>query len=223
MIEVDVLPTADGIPVVIHDADLYRLAGVRADVRKMSMEELSHLRITTMKKRGFGSEPIPVLRELLTWAKGKICLNIEIKPEGFSLSDAPTIAECVVSLITEMDMENQILISSFSPACLYQCKEMAPDIPRGVLYDKKLSEGLSPTQLFEKTEAHTLHLSYRKTGKRIIQWAANENIPLFVYTVNYQWKMKKLIRKGVKGIFSDKPGLLKKVADEEIARLQDEP
>ena len=87
MIEVDILPSADGVPVVIHDTFTKRLTGTEADIRNIHSSELTKLTVRIKRNRGYGSEPIPTLEELLAWAKDKILLNIEIKPEGF-LPDA---------------------------------------------------------------------------------------------------------------------------------------
>lgn len=210
MIELDVLPNADGIPMVIHDTDLHRLTGVKGDIREMTSAQLSEFRITLMKRKGFGAEAIPSLREVLRWAKGNILLNIEIKPEGYPATASPGIADSVMALISEHEMQHSTLISSFSRYCIEYIRKTAPELSTGILYDKKVSAGLSPVDMYHQTGTDTLHISYRRASHRLLDQAKTEQIPLLIYTVNRKRTMKRLIKQGVKGIFTDKPALLKK-------------
>lgn len=214
MIELDVLPNAEGIPMVIHDAGLYRLTGVKSDIREITSSQLSEILVTLKKRKGFGAEPIPYLDEVLDWSKGKISLNIEIKPEGYSAASSPNIADRVISLIGKYDMQNSVLISSFSRNCIEYIGKKAPELLTGILYDKEASKEYTPVELYHQTGADTLHISYRLATGKLIDQAKAEQIPLMVYTVNRKRSMEWLIGKGVKGVFSDKPALLKKTFHE---------
>lgn len=211
MIEIDVLPSSDGVPIVIHDAITKRLTGIEADIRKLHSSEISGMRIKLMKNRGYGSEPIPTLNEMMAWAKGKILLNIEIKPEGFHENEPSNILDRTLDLIETYSMQNSVLISSFSAGCIRQCQIKAPAVATGFLYDKKAVAGLRPVEACIRIGASSLHTKKRITRKKMIRLAADRDISVMVYTVNRKRSMIKLIRKGVKGIFTDKPLLLREV------------
>ena len=209
MIEVDILPSSDGVPVVIHDTFTKRLTGTEADIRNIHSSELPKLIVRLKRNRGYGSEPIPTLDELLAWAKDKILLNIEIKPEGFRPDADSNILKKTLELISDYSLQKSILISSFSPACIRQCRSLAPEVATGILYDKRAYKREDPVKVCKELGVNSLHLKKRSATRKRIHHAKENGIPVLVYTVNRKRSMKKLVQKGVKGIFSDKPALLK--------------
>lgn len=211
MIEVDLLPSSDGVPVVIHDAKTKRLTGIKADIRNLHSSEISGMRIQLMKNRGYGSEPIPTLNELMAWAKGKVLLNIEIKREGFRENESSNILDKTLQLVDAYSMQHSVLISSFSAECIVQCRKKFPEVATGLLYNKKAAAGLRPVEACIRTGASSLHAKNRRARKKMIRLAADHDLPVLVYTVNREKRMLNLIKKGVKGIFTDKPGLLREV------------
>jgi len=72
-IELDVFLSSDGEPVVFHDENLERLAGLKARVWELSAAELSAAPL-----RG-GPDRIPTLRQVLELVAGRAMLLIEIK------------------------------------------------------------------------------------------------------------------------------------------------
>ena len=74
-IELDVQLTKDGVPVVFHDWDLKRAAGVDRKIRDCTFEELQSYRL-------FGSsQTIPTFEAVLELADGRTPLIIELKAE----------------------------------------------------------------------------------------------------------------------------------------------
>lgn len=74
-IELDVQLTKDGVPVVFHDWDLKRAAGVDRKIRDCTFEELQSYRL-------FGSsQTIPAFETVLELADGRTPLIIELKAE----------------------------------------------------------------------------------------------------------------------------------------------
>ena len=73
-VETDVNTTADGVPVLIHDPSLERVAGVPGEVAEMTAEDLREIRLP-------GGERIPTLAEALR-AFPELRFNIDLKDEG---------------------------------------------------------------------------------------------------------------------------------------------
>jgi len=213
IIELDVLLLSDGVPVVIHDTNLRRLAGVDKDIRTLSSLQIKSLDVGSFFGPQFKNASIPLLSEVLEWADGKTALNIEIKPESVTDSFENGIEEKVLHLIRKQKMETQVLISGFDLRTIERFKQHAPEIARGVLYKKQNSSGLKPADLVDSLEAASLHVSKWDLRSKIMTDAAARKIPVLVYTVNRKWQMRRFINKGVKGIFSDKPDVLAKVIE----------
>ena len=78
-IEIDVQETSDGMVVVIHDADLKRIAGVPRPIADVRFEETRNLDIGSWFDPAFSDERLPTLRQVLDAAKGLAGVNIELK------------------------------------------------------------------------------------------------------------------------------------------------
>lgn len=212
MIEFDVLLTKDKVPVVIHDNDLKKFGHPGSKVTDMMFHELQNIDVGSWYSSDFKGEPIPALEQVLEWAVDKMLLNIEIKQESVTDQISDDAVEKVVEQVKRFDMQGKVLISSFDYRVPGRVKKIAPEIFTGLLYDKKIAAELSPVELVKKYQADTFNCTWLELYRLRAEDLQQHHIPILIYTVNNKWMMKKLIRKGVSGIFSDKPGLLKSVA-----------
>lgn len=216
MIELDVLFTKDNVPVVIHDENLSRLAGTNENISNLTIAQLRRAEVGSWFDNKFKGEQIPTLTEMLNWAKGKISLNIEVKTEAVSDSPERGVEKEVINLIRQFKMESHVLLSSFDVRALIRFKTLAPEIPSGYLYSRGTSKGKTIPQIVNEFSADFYHTTSRSLTNRRHKQLQEVECPVMVYTVNSKREMKKLIQKGVFGIFSDKPDHLKEVADKEI-------
>ena len=79
-IELDVQLSADGIPVVFHDATLTRVCGVNRRVCDLTLSELKQLSLGGKDFPDTG-ERIPTFAEFLKLVDGRVPLIVEIKME----------------------------------------------------------------------------------------------------------------------------------------------
>ena len=211
MIELDVLLTKDGVPVIVHDNHLKKFGYKDLIVTQSSYKELKELDVGSWFSDKYSGEKIPTLEQVLKWAKKKISLNIEIKQESVSEKLKGGVEEAVIALVQKYNMREQVLLSSFDYRAIKRCKQLAPDISIGILYDKKQSEGMSLSDLVQSYSANSFHCTIFQFYRLKIKQLIDQQIPVFIYTVNNSWLMKNLTDKGINGIFTDKPALLKKV------------
>ena len=93
-IEIDVQPSADGVAMVFHDADLDRLTGTAGPIRGRTAADLARLPLHG------GDEGIPTLAEVLALVAGRVPLLVEIKDQdgalgpGVGALEAATAAAC---------------------------------------------------------------------------------------------------------------------------------
>lgn len=216
MIELDVQLSSDGIPMVIHDADLKKTTDGDGFVFSYTAEKLRRLDAGSWYSEAFINEPIPFLEEVLEWAAGKIALNIEIKSESVVDETEIGVEQKVLDLVQRYEMDNHVLISSFDYRVFEHLKNLKARISTGLLYDRKEESGRSPEALVDEYQANAFHINWRWLNTRRMKRLNTAGIPVMAYTVNSERKMRQLIRYGVAGIFSDRPELLKKIADTEI-------
>ncbi|MBI4261543.1 MAG: glycerophosphodiester phosphodiesterase [Actinobacteria bacterium] len=132
-IELDVRLSSDGVPVVIHDADVARTTGGRGLVNELPLGELRRLDAS-----GDGSGPvrIPTLREVLELASGRIGVDLEIKNvPGDPAFDSPreAVLEATLGELEAVGFPGPVLISSFNPGTVERSRELSPGVPTGLL------------------------------------------------------------------------------------------
>jgi glycerophosphoryl diester phosphodiesterase len=214
MIELDVQLSKDSVPVVFHDDSLNKKSTGKGPVHSLTVKELKQLDSGSWYSSEFAGEQILLLEEVLAWAKGKILLNIEIKPESVSDQADGGVEEKVIQLVKDFQMEQQVLISSFHYLALIRLKKIEPQIFTGLLYYKKISQGYSPLELLDMYKADFFHCSRRELIHNWADQLQQSDRHFLIYTVNSPRQMRMFIKMGAYGIFSDKPGLLKDVTEE---------
>ena len=213
MVELDILLSKDGIPVVIHDETLERTTSGTGKVVEHTYAELSQLDAGSWFGEEHAGEKIPTLEEVVKFAKGKIALNIEIKTEAVSDEIKNGIEEKAYEIVKMHDMQDHVLFSSFDYRAITHLNGLNVNIAVALLYDKQQSGSSGPKELIRTYGADAFNCSYRQFSKRWASETSEADIPVFIYTVNSRRKMKKMIRRGANGIFSDKPDVLKQLVD----------
>ncbi|HEY6633070.1 MAG TPA: glycerophosphodiester phosphodiesterase [Rhizobiaceae bacterium] len=120
-IECDVHLSADRVPVVIHDGDLKRLAGVDGFIWQRTAAELQALKV------GGTKDHIPLLGELLEIVRGKVPLVIELK--GIPGHDDGLVEAVAAAL---KDYKGKVAVMSFDHWLIRDFKKHMPDLPAGL-------------------------------------------------------------------------------------------
>ena len=78
-VEIDVRETLDGIPIVIHDARVNRTTNSTGKIKDLTYEQATRLDAGSWFDKFFSGEKLPKLENVLTLAKGRGKVYIEIK------------------------------------------------------------------------------------------------------------------------------------------------
>ena len=197
-IELDVQMTADGVAVVTHDTSLRRCTGCNANIYDLPYAQVQQLDAGRWFHRQFTGSYIPTLEEVLDQCKGRIQLNIEIKPNAAT----PELEAETVRIIYEKGFEHDCVITSQSYNTLCKVKELAPEIQTGYIlalgvgsyYDLPAADFFSVESTFITSGmVQQIHLR----GKTISAW-----------TINRQQDAEKLLQLGVDDLITDKPEII---------------
>lgn len=196
--ELDVQLTADGVPVVVHDPHLDRLAGVPADITSLSMQEVSGLRL-------MGSdEPIPTLSETLQVLSASPGVLVEIKPWG----DWKALLRATLEELT--DFAAPLAFQSFHPIVVKWLRDHQSTAPVGQLGGRLRDIPLSPVQ---RTMTYTMPMnaytrpdfySMDVEGARSLpyrSWNALQQRPTLIWTITDQAELDEARRLGQNVIF----------------------
>lgn len=199
--ELDVQMTKDGIVMVTHDANLRRCAGRNENIYDLTYDEVRRLDAGRWFGQKYTGTRIPTLEEVLDQCKGRIQLNIEIKPNAAT----PELEAETVRIIYEKGFEHDCVITSQSYDTLCKVKELAPEIQTGYIlalgvgsyYDLPAADFFSVESTFiTPGMVQQIHLR----GKTISAW-----------TVNRQEDASDLVSLGVDDIITDKPEMVQQL------------
>ncbi|MCC5913116.1 MAG: hypothetical protein JJU46_01965 [Balneolaceae bacterium] len=213
MIELDVQLTSDNHLVVFHDDDLQRIFGIPGSIREITLDELKQLDAGSWFDSRFSSEKVPTLEKVLAEFYGVVPFNMELKVSPFPVDDdqKTIFAEKVCDTVRQCGMEQSVLFSTFDHSLLIKLKKTAPEIARSVLIDRSDRQIPLIKKAIEEADATALHTHWFNSGRLLINEMNLLDLPILVYTVNYRWHLKKMIRKGVKGVFTNRPERLSKL------------
>lgn len=193
-VEFDVMLSGDGTPVLIHDETLERTTNGQGLVGETSDADLFMLDAGDGERVPRYAEAVAVCRE------HGLLANVEIKPaSGFERQTAEMVARLSVGLW--LGAKVQPLISSFSLEALEIARDLAPQIPRGVLFEEVPADWLATVR---RLQAVTLHCNALHLSDDVLAEARANGIPVLCYTVNTEKAAKSLFERGVSAVFTDR-------------------
>ncbi len=202
MIEIDAKLTADGVPILMHDDALDRTTSGTGPVRRTQLATIRTLDAGSWFGAPFAGEPVPTLAEALDLSLLLgLAVNLEIKPCKGRERETAEASLTVAREFWPADRPPP-LVSSFAREAMVTALEIAPDWPRGYLFDRK------PTKLRAEIEAlkpATLNTSQRRLNAKAVAELKATGLPVLTYTVNDPQRAKELFDMGADGVFSDAP------------------
>ena len=203
-VETDVHATADGVPVVFHDAALDRLTGTAGRVAELRWADLATLRIG-------GAGAVPRLADVLA-AWPEVRFNIDVKAD---LAVAPT-----VDAIRAGGAADRVLLASFSDARLARLRALAgprvaTSLGRGEVARLRISSLIgTPLRLPPSAVAAQVPARHGRVpivDRRFVARAHRLGLQVHVWTIDDPAEMTRLLELGVDGIMTDRPAVLREV------------
>ncbi|HQU80058.1 MAG TPA: glycerophosphodiester phosphodiesterase [Azonexus sp.] len=193
-VEFDVMLSADGTPLLIHDETLERTTNGSGKVCETSDAVLFAL-------DAGGGERIPRFAEAAALCRELgLLANVEIKPaSGHEVATAEVVARMTADLWRGAEVPP--LISSFSLAALEVARDLAPEVRRGVLFEKPPADWRTELR---RLRAVALHCDADLLDDVVLAEARAHDIPVLCYTVNSEKQAKMLFARGVSALFTDR-------------------
>lgn len=132
-VEFDVRLSKDGVPVVIHDADLIRTAGINKPVAEMTAAELGRVDNGSWFGGEFAGERIPTLAETLDAISdldGPIYIELKCGRD-----EVDPLALSVCNIAAASKVFRNVIVKGFNPAVVPVVKTIAPNILAYCLFD----------------------------------------------------------------------------------------
>ena len=192
--EIDVQTTADGVVVLLHDADLMRVASLNRRLRDINYPELKDLDVGSWFAPEFSSERIPTLQEAIEVARGRIKLNIELK---FTWAD-PTLSEKVGNIIRQKGFSSDCVISSLNFQALTEIRQSFTELTTGFIVFQAAGN-------LSRMKADFLSISAARATARLVRQLHRNERAVHVWTVNDFNNVISMVEMGVDNIITDYP------------------
>jgi len=202
-VEIDVQETADGEVVVIHDSDFMKLSALNIKVWDAPLKQLQDIDVGSWFDLKFSAERVPTLATVLEEVRGRSRLLIELKYYGHDQQ----LEQRVVNLVEQTGMIDEVAIMSLKYDGIKKIRELRPGWVIGLLSSKAMGN-LSDLDL----DFLAVNMAMATSGFIRRSHAAGKQV--FVWTVNDQVSMSRMMSMGVDGIITDEPELARTVLTE---------
>lgn len=168
-LELDVHATRDGVVVVHHDPIPRALDGagqrVARPIADLTRADLQRLRVD--------GEPIPTLAEVLDLARASVIVYVEIK--------GAAIEQRVVDVVRAS--RANCAIHSFDHPAIGRVAALAPEIPRGLLFERAEVDMLGAMARYDARDlwpavdlvTPALVDAAHRAGRRVVVWTVNDS------------------------------------------------
>ena len=190
IIEFDIRKSRDNVLYVMHDKETGRTANGSLDIEKAVSDDISRIRL----KNG---EAIPTLNDVLTLVNGKVGLNIEIKSKG---AGALTAAHLI-----GFGYRGPVLLSSFKEEEIIGARRVMSNVPVAGIFDTFIPAEIAA---YKAKGYRFISLNRKTVTPELVDLCHRQNIVMYVWTVDDESDMGKLISWGVDGIYTNRPDLL---------------
>jgi glycerophosphoryl diester phosphodiesterase len=195
MIELDAQETSDGHLVCIHDFDLPRTTNGEGYVGELTYREIKEL------DAGQG-ERVPLLSEVLDFARDRIGVNIEVK--------ALNVEKRILELVTEREMLDSVIFSSFMHNTVRVIKNLNAYARTAIILSEPRDDAVRYTL---DLGANAINPPFETLTPELVTGAHEARLEVFPYTMNDASSMRKLLSIGVDGLITDLPDVCVKVVE----------
>ncbi|GAB6166267.1 hypothetical protein JCM19992_22670 [Thermostilla marina] len=191
-VEIDVQETADGRVVVIHDADLMKVAGVPLVVEEATLLELQQVDIGSHFDPRYSNQRVPELRDMLEACRDRIPLVIELK----RYAHGEHLVQLVIDAVEQAEMSDQVRLMSLDRELVKELRELRPDWSVGQLTAVAVGD-------LTRDDVAFLGVHTALAGRELIRSAHQRNKEVYVWTVNDPVWVAVLASRDADGILTD--------------------
>ncbi len=155
--ELDLQLSADQVPIVHHDANLQRMAGVDLDIRDTKTKHIKSLKASYSERFDdeFLENDFTTFRKLCKWLQqhSDVTMFVEIKQESIDRFGVPLFVDEVDRRILKANVASQCVIISFNDEVINYSRKVSSMrtgwvLPKFNETNKELLEDLKPDFLF---------------------------------------------------------------------------
>ena len=209
MVEFDAKLSADNVAFLLHDDTVERTSNGRGAAAQLRYAQIAAFDAGSWCDPRFEGEHMPTLAEAAQCCRDEgLAANVEIKPcPGREMETGRIVGAETARLwrVPGPDKAVPPLLSSFSFEALAAAREAAPDLLRGLLFERV------PDDWREQTAALgcvSLHASHRHLDEALVRSIKAAGLFILAYTVNELERARLLASWGVDTLCTDRIDLI---------------
>ncbi|HFK1449774.1 MULTISPECIES: glycerophosphodiester phosphodiesterase [Bacillus cereus group] len=212
-IEIDLQMTKDGYLVAMHDETLNRTTNGTGLVKEHTLEEIKQLnagstynkKYPNLAKKEYENAKVPTLEEVIEVFGHDANYYIETK----SPDEYPGMEEKLLEIINHYEIQDKVIIQSFSEESLQKIHNLNVNIPLVQLLSYKKAVQLTELEIKKyKTYCIGLGMNYKYIDSAYVKKIKKQGLEVHPFTVDNEADMKKLLLWGVDGMFTNYPDRL---------------
>jgi len=219
-VEMDLRLASDGVPVVIHDADLLRTGGISKKVIDLVSTELAKVDVGSSfdRRHGppgirqFAGETVPLLDDVLQLLVGfEGLLYLELKCDA---RDMKPLVKAVCERIYNSPLLPRIIVKSFDLNAIGLVKQNLPAVQTAALFGPDMQFLLKRRRylvdLARQNEADQLSVHRSLVTRGLMLAADSAKMPVTVWTVDDKRWINKAQKLGIRALITNDPSALGK-------------
>lgn len=209
LVELDYYHSKDGVPVVFHDKTLDRTTNAivqwkreKVEIASVDLATLKQLDVGSWFDSRFSGVTMPTLVEALAVIQPRSMTLIEHKQ-----GDAAT----CIRVLDQLRLRDQVVVQSFDWNYLKDCHDLDRQLTLGALGSDEMSAARIEQAM--ACGARVIGWNAKYLTQESIEGAKRRGLRVWAYTVNDVEQAKELIRQGIDGLITDRPGPMRLLVD----------
>jgi glycerophosphoryl diester phosphodiesterase len=201
-VEIDVQESADGEVIVAHDSDFMKSAGIELKVWNATMTDIAGIDVGSSFDPAYAAERTPTLREVLSAARGKSRVMIELKYYGHNVD----LEDRVARIVEETGMADKIAVISLKLPMVEKMRSLRPVWRTGILAARAVGD-------LSKLDTNIIAVNVGQVSVGLSERCKANGKLLYVWTVDEPVTISRMISMGVDGLITNKPALARQVIE----------
>ena len=190
--ECDVHLTKDGVWVIYHDDNIFRLTNGYKNIEEATYEELQEYVIDNgVNVDYYPNQKIPTLEEYLI-----ICKDMKIIPQIEIKNGSKEKLQEILDLLEKYELKENAIIISFKGEMIKKVRELDEKIELWYLVEEITEENIK----ISKDNNYKLAFNHKKNDEEVIKKAIGQGLTLCAWTVDDLTVLEELYNLGVKFI-----------------------
>jgi glycerophosphoryl diester phosphodiesterase len=194
--------SADEQPVVFRDFTVERTTDGSGVLAGLRVRELKRLDAGGWRGGQFAGQRVQTLQEVLERFRGRTRFWIELKGGA---AVYPGLEELVVSTIEIYDVIDRVLVQSFDHAALEAVRRLQPELRVGLL----LAQAPLDRTALDPAGPHAISPAVEVCSEELVAEIRGTGRECYVWTVHEPALADRLVKWGVNGIITDRPGAVR--------------